>query len=154
MGGGDNGYGSEFLGVTSNNISQTEQHLPSGSCCSVWRMVTNPGNETCICSHFPPSLLPLFSFPPHPPPSQCPAPHRTHTRGRRMISELPHPPTSGSWSEEQESVMSYLLLTIINLSNVWTNWAICTFPNRAIYAHSQVHKFMVSLFGITVDLSH
>ena len=43
--------------------------------------------------------------------------------------------------------MSYLLLTI-NFSNGLANWAICTFPNGAIYVHSQVHKFMVSLYTI------
>ena len=54
-----------------------------------------------------PTSVPL-SLPPHPPPSRCPAPHRTHTRERRMISEQPHPPTSGSWSEEEELPVSNL----------------------------------------------
>ena len=43
MGGGDNGCGSGFLGVTSNNIPQMEQHSPFGL------MLLHLGNVTIIC---------------------------------------------------------------------------------------------------------
>ena len=119
-----NGCGSWLLGVTSNkyvtssrwsSICPLAHAAPSGGCtCNYYEC--KAGNETCTCICFT-FFLPLFFLPSHPPPSQCPAPHRTHTRGRRMISEQPHPPTSGSWSEEHESVLSYPLLTIINLSD-------------------------------------
>ena len=62
MGGGDSGCGIWLLRVTSNNIPQTEQHLPFGLmllCLPFGLMLLRLGNVTLHCTAYQITARPL-----------------------------------------------------------------------------------------------